>query len=329
MKLKTLVLCLCCAIASLLGAQSGAEIELRFANPVFQHSNRTYSVDVEMKSRSTNESLFGINTRFFFDASLLSFSSFHDFHPGYNILGEEVKSFVGNEVSGSKIFDLPHAAGYVNGAVQLMDDRYPLHLYPHKWVKVFRISFSVPKNIPDEASFCPSLIWDQKTYGQRGGFLGGSDGVIVTVMEKNRDTRQESLPTNAVGHPFNWQYKADVAQPHGHALATDCINIAELVATENPDQVNGAGYALFQNQPNPFDVRTSIDFILPEAQEAKLIFYNAEGKILEEVKGFYEAGRNSVELKLKPWMTQSNVFYYRLQTEKYTSDARSLNVVRA
>lgn len=310
-------------------AQELPGVDIRFANPVFRHTDRTFSVDVEMKTREKSEALFGANVRFFFDASVLTFKSFHDFQPGYAVVGEGIQSFTGNPSSGPALFNFNGAASYINGSVQLTDERFPLDLYTTKWVKVFTASFYVPKNITGEESFCPGMVWDQKAYGKRGGFLGGSDGVIITILERQRDTRQETLPTQAFGNPFNWQYHAEPVQPFGQLASTECISIAELVSTEDLDHVDGAGFALFQNQPNPFDDQTTIEFIVPRAQDADLIFFDADGKILEAVKGHYEAGRNQVLLKLKPWMNQSNVFYYRLQTDTYTSKARSLNVIRA
>lgn len=326
---RTLPIILCFGFSVLTGfAQNLAPVDIRFSQPVFRPTDRTYSVDVEMKTREQKEALFGINVRFFFDATLLEFKSLENFQPGYNITGNGIQSFTGNPTSGAALFNFNGAATYINGAVQLMDERLALDIHQTHWTRVFSVRFSVPKQAGEPESFCPAMVWDQKVYGQRGGFIGGSDGVIITVLEQKRDTRQETLPTQAFGAPFNWSYHPNTAQPFGAMVSAECISLAELVATDDPDQVVG-GYKLYQNQPNPFDSRTTIDFVLPSAQEASLIFFDADGKILEELRGYYEAGRNQVELKQRPWMRQSNVFYYRLQTDKFTSQAKSMNVVRA
>ena len=117
--------------------------------------------------------------------------------------------------------------------------------------------------------------------------------------------------------------------PFGDIVKNECISIAELTALEDFAKTDADGYALYQNEPNPFDGKTRIKFVLPYAQEASLIFYDVDGSIKEELKGFYEAGKNQVEIQQKAWMVESNVIYYRLKTDKYTSKTRTMTLVRA
>jgi hypothetical protein len=324
----TMVILLCAGNAWLIG-QALPQIHARFTNPRYEVGARKYTLDVELQSSGTQEFLFGMNMRFFYDASLLEFQSVKDFHPGYSLLGDAPKPFVGNETSGIQLFGFSRAAAYINGAVQLKENGQPVEIVPNKWVKVFSVTFRVPENVTDVDRFCPSVIWDLKPTTGDGGFLPGGDGLVITVTENNRSTRQESMPTISKGVGFNWQYDHEAGLPYGQPESRECVSILELVSNEDPDQVDALGYALFQNQPNPFDGKTIIEFILPFAQEATITFYNVNGVQMEQIKGEFSAGKNQLLITQKPWMVQSNTMYYRLQAENYTSRPRKMALVRA
>jgi hypothetical protein len=322
------VLILCVASFSVFG-QALPRIEARFANPQYDRETRTYFLDVELNAKTSPEMLFGMNLRFFYDASVMEFQKVDDFHQGYGLLGNAPVPAVGNEQSGQQLFGFNHAAAYVNGGVQLLDERFPLQISTTTWVKAFRLSFKVPVITLDPEHFCPSVIWDLEATEGAGGFLPGSAGLVITVAETNRATRYVSAPTIPSAVPFNWEYSAESGLPYGKVVSTECITIGDLTSTEEQDKTDAKGYALFQNQPNPFDGRTIIEFILPYAQHATLVLYDVDGKVKEEIEGDYETGRNQIELKQKSWMVESNVIYYRLHTDKYTSKTMTMSLVRA
>jgi hypothetical protein len=328
-KLKGFVLMILCTLTLSLAGQSLPVIEARFANPTYDRSTRNYYLDVEFQSKTSTEMLFGLNLRFFYDASKMEFKQVDQFQQGYAILGNAPKPIIGNAQSGSQLFDFNNAAGYINGGIQLMDDRFPLQIRTDGWVKAFRLVFKVPATALNVENFCPSVIWDIEATEGQGGFLPGSAGLVITVLETSRSTRQDTKPTLAKGVPFNWSYDQEVGLPHGRMASAECTRLSDLVGTQEPDKTTAKGYALFQNQPNPFDSQTKIEFILPYAQHASIIFYDVDGAVKEEIKGYYESGRNEVVIKQKPWMTETSVIYYLLKTEKHTSKAFSMTPVRA
>ena len=329
-RIQWIALVLCCAFTWMVNGQVVLpQINARFANPSLDPETRQYFLDVELSTKSGKEALFGMNLRFFYDASVLEFEQVDQFREGYGILGEAPKAFVGNESSGTQLFGFSSNAGYVNGAIQLLDENYPFDIHDNKWVKAFRVSFKVPIHVPNPEEFCPSVIWDLKPQLGSGGFLPGGDGLLITVVDKDTRTRQESAPAHATGEPFNWKYNGQQEKPFGEPLATHCINISSLVAVEDPEHVDADGYALLQNRPNPFDQYTVIEFILPSAQHGKILLYDVSGAIREEIEGDFLAGKNKIELKQKTWMVQSNSVYYQLKTEKYTSKSRKMTLVRA
>ena len=326
---KGLILLVLCVTTMSLFGQSLPRIEARFSNPNFDRQARIFYLDVELSSKDSPEKLFGMNLRFFYDASLMNFQKVDQFHQGYGILGTPPKPVVGNSQSGTQLFGFSSSAAYINGAVQLMDERFPLQIPTNTWVKAFRLSFKVPVTTVNKASFCPSVIWDLEANTSAGGFLPGSAGLVITVAETNRSTRYVSAPTSPSAVQFNWAYSPQGSMPHGEVVSADCISIGDVVYTEDLDKTEPTGFKLFQNQPNPFAETTRIDFILPAAQHGTLYFFDVDGVVKETIEGDFVRGRNQVELKQKAWMTETSVIYYKLQTDKFTSKTFSMSLVRA
>lgn len=295
------------------------EITVRFANPQFDIETRVYRVDVELRAADSPQQLFGMNLRFFYDASIMEFRYLDEFHHGYGILGSAPQVYRGNSASGQQLFDLPEAAAYVNGAMQLLNDESPMELVGNQWTKAFRACFEVPSHLSNEEQFCPSLIWDIKSQVSKGGFLAGSDGLVVTVLENDPSTPEESAPAVAWPLPFNWEYGTGAEMPYGQPLAEQCSALGELVSSNHLATPGPTGHVLLQNHPNPFIHRTLIEFVLPEAQEARLSFFDVTGRLLNVIQGDYPAGYNALRLERAVWMEPSNVILYRLETRDYVS----------
>lgn len=323
-----LLLILCAMSMSLIG-QELPQIEARFANPKYDRATRSYYLDVELHSKTAPEFLFGMNLRFFYDASKMEFKKVDQFTQGYGILGNAPKPIIGNQQSGSQLFDFNNSAAYINGGIQLLNEQFPLEIPTGAWVKAFRLCFKVPAITLDQSKFCPSVIWDIEAGQDQGGFLPGSAGLVITVTENVRSTRFVSKPTVESGLPFNWSYDAEGGLPHGHIAAAECTKLGDIVATEDPEKTEPKGYSVKQNQPNPFDSYTLIDFVLPYSQHASIILFDVNGVVKEEIEGYYEKGKNQIQLKQKPWMNETSVIYYRLQTDNYKSQTFTMSLVRA
>jgi hypothetical protein len=57
-----------------------------------------------------------------------------------------------------------------------------------------------------------------------------------------------------------------------------------------------AEFALYQNEPNPFNDKTTITFNLPEAGNATLKVFDVTGKVIYTNKGSFGKGMNSFTL---------------------------------
>jgi hypothetical protein len=84
------------------------------------------------------------------------------------------------------------------------------------------------------------------------------------------------------------------------------------------------GFALLQNQPNPFREKTTIRFQVPAATDATLKVFDSNGRVLFSQAGHYEKGMNAVPVHLRN--AQPGVYYYSVETPEYRA-ARRLLVV--
>jgi len=72
------------------------------------------------------------------------------------------------------------------------------------------------------------------------------------------------------------------------------------------------GFALYQNQPNPFREYTTIGFELPQSGDITLSLYDVTGKILKEIKTIGTQGFNEIRIN-KSDLNVSGVIYYQLK----------------
>jgi len=319
--------CLVFGLGTVALGQNAPQISTRFTHPQYDAPTRTYTLDVEMQASGAAQKLFGMNVRFFYDASELEFLSLSELHPSYGILGEAPKAFTGNSNSGYAMFNFESSAGYVNGAVQLVKEDAPMEVLTNQWTKFFKARFKVPATVPDGSRLCPSVIWDLKADAQAGGFFPGDNGVVITVAENNPQSREVSGPARVNPVAFNWENLSATAMPYGRPLNSECLSIGGVSTASHEVAVDEKGYALYQNYPNPFSSKTMIEFILPEALEAKLIFCDVTGRLVHQIEGDYKAGHNAVNVQRGAWSVQGNVLFYRLETSDYTSEVRKMTLV--
>ena len=83
------------------------------------------------------------------------------------------------------------------------------------------------------------------------------------------------------------------------------------------------GFALYQNEPNPFKEATIVGFNLPEAMNATVTVYDVTGKLIKVVDGDYVKGYNEVTFK-KSDLNTTGVLYYQLDTEAFTATKKMI-----
>ena len=68
-------------------------ITVRFANPQNDCVTQEYCLDVELRSDITDQELFGMNVRFFYDDDVLEFVDFRDYQGGYDAVAPDPVSY--------------------------------------------------------------------------------------------------------------------------------------------------------------------------------------------------------------------------------------------
>ena len=200
------------------------KVSVRFTNPVFKCPTKNYCLDVEFKSDTPDQIIYGVNVRFVYDDAILEYLGMSDFQENYDGQTEEVFTFPPG--SGAD-FGFGGKLEWVNGTVQLISYDTPLYLSTTQWTYLFRVCFHVddPRSL-NVYEFCPSVAWD-RLYNppppEQGtaGFFPGDDGVVVTVVDQTYT--QDSSPTDEVVVQFNWAYD-QTEQTVGYPVPDTCIS---------------------------------------------------------------------------------------------------------
>lgn len=199
-------------------------ITVRFANPQNDCVTQEYCLDVEFRSDITDQELFGMNVRFFYDDDVLEFVDFRDYQGGYGAVAPDPPIISTSEPAGPALFNFEGAAEFVNGAIQLVNlGPPPIILDTSEWSKVFQICFLVDDPNANLDTFCPSVVWDLEQNPLNGGFLAGDDGVVMTVVDPDPNNESLSADENVV--QFNWQYIGNGQAPFGEPVDSVCSNI--------------------------------------------------------------------------------------------------------
>ncbi len=97
----------------------------------------------------------------------------------------------------------------------------------------------------------------------------------------------------------------------------------KMVLDFGDGQKQGGEFVLYQNIPNPFAQSTAIGFYLPEATEAILTIFDANGRQLKLFEGSYSRGYHEISLT-KNEIAGSGILYYTLKTEKDTATRKMI-----
>ena len=100
---------------------------------------------------------------------------------------------------------------------------------------------------------------------------------------------------------------------------------AELRSNVMIGEVLPQVFALYQNEPNPWNQETSIGFDLPKGGQVTMKVYDVTGRVVIEHKGNYKAGHNEIVLN-RADISQAGVLYYKLESGEYVAE-RSMIIV--
>ena len=100
-------------------------------------------------------------------------------------------------------------------------------------------------------------------------------------------------------------------------------NILDVKLVFKGTDTEGGTFALYQNEPNPFDSQTKISFHLPTESNAKLTIYDAAGRIVKTIEKIFAKGYNEMLLSKEHFNT-SGIFYYRLDTPTHSATKKMI-----
>ena len=158
------------------------------------------------------------------------------------------------------------------------------------------------------------------------------DGLITTSWFNHK-----AISTEANDDLFTLVFKAKQSGDLSDAFKiTSGITSNEIYSKANGDietfavnlQVNGAidnskEVTLFQNSPNPFTTSTTIQFYLPEAEQASILIFDYSGKVITEINRRFEKGMNEILID-KATLKTTGVLFYQLETQQFTATKKML-----
>lgn len=151
------------------------------------------------------------------------------------------------------------------------------------------------------------------------------DGHLTTVWTS---TQPVTLPDDAVLFTLVFRVNAD-----GRSLAAALRPGSAVTPAEAYDrsgntmpidfeftQPNGqeaAVFALYQNQPNPFNNTTTVGFRLPEEAHTTVRVFNANGQLVRSFVGDYQKGYNELRFQASD-LGANGVYYYEIETPTHS-----------
>ncbi len=109
--------------------------------------------------------------------------------------------------------------------------------------------------------------------------------------------------------------RAEAYDPQG-ALLDVALQFERATNTEDR-------FELYQNEPNPFNGQTMIGFRLPEDDFFVLRIHDANGKVLKEQRGYFEAGYNQMWIHAAD-LPMSGLLYYTLASGTHAATRKMI-----
>lgn len=108
------------------------------------------------------------------------------------------------------------------------------------------------------------------------------------------------------------QPASDITRAEGYDRDGNPLKL-DFEFVEGLNSVENATFALYQNQPNPFNETTTVGFRLPESGRAAFRVFNASGQLVKTVVGNFEKGYNELTFR-RDEFGAPGVYYYELET---------------
>jgi hypothetical protein len=115
----------------------------------------------------------------------------------------------------------------------------------------------------------------------------GTDEISSSYTLTLRDERTAGTIDMRTTHKYDFEYQGVSRR---FTIIVNKSDTPDLLKTSLPDKVS-----LLQNNPNPFNFATDIEFYLPEGAEIALEIYSMDGKLVRTLaKGEYSSGKHFI-----------------------------------
>ncbi len=168
----------------------------------------------------------------------------------------------------------------------------------------------------DESNFGVSQIHRgilTTSWNSNKGESYNSNDILFKV--KYRVLRSGKLSQNMV-------ISSDITKAQAYNAKGDVLDV-QLKARNKGEIVETGIFELYQNEPNPFNKVTTINYSLPESGLVKLTIYDMAGKVMRVYRLQGSKGMNSYQLK-KEEIGTSGVLYYQLDANHNTATKKMI-----
>jgi hypothetical protein len=134
------------------------------------------------------------------------------------------------------------------------------------------------------------------------------------VFTLNFEATKEGRPADMIS------LTNDITDIEAYSLDEEIMDIALVF--------RGAGqseFALYQNEPNPFNEQTVIGFDIPKGGEATLTVMDVTGKVIKVVEDTFVKGYNRINLS-RTDLPSTGVMYYRLDAGEFTATKKMIMI---
>lgn len=136
------------------------------------------------------------------------------------------------------------------------------------------------------------------------------DGTVLFTLRfkalRNGASLEEML------HPSSQITRAEGYDRDGQPLYLD------FAFTQRENGADAATFALYQNQPNPFNSLTTIAFRLPESGPATLRVFNTAGQLLKQISADFDKGYHELRFR-RDELGAPGVYYYELEAAQHSA----------
>ena len=141
-----------------------------------------------------------------------------------------------------------------------------------------------------------------------------------TSMEGEFDLQTDRLLSLVIGGGISGIDEISVTSSVTPAEAYDQNDEVMSIATQKVSNEDQSIFELRQNVPNPFKGSTSISFLLPQAENFTLTFYDPSGRMVKKIEGYGSRGENEVLISESDFSSQvGGVIFYQLDTREQSA----------